>query len=147
MHARPDLARRRADVLEPEGDLVLDAAEDDLVLGILEEGGDVAGEIGRPEAPGVLARDHDAALEPAAVEVRDEPRERAQERRLAGARRAEHRHDLARLDAERHVRERGARRAGIPEGEARDLGYSHIAPTTRIAAAARAIRSSRVQGG
>jgi hypothetical protein len=36
VYARPDLHRRRAKVLEPERDLVLDAAEDDLVLGILE---------------------------------------------------------------------------------------------------------------
>ena len=77
VHARPDLARRRADVLEAEGDLVRDRPEDDLVLGILEERRNLAGEVGGPEPPGVPAGDHDPALEAPAVEVRNEPRERA----------------------------------------------------------------------
>src|SRR4029453_13334691 len=95
MRPRPYLVGRRADILEPEGDLVLDAAEDDLVLGILEEGGELACEIRRPKAPRVLAGDHDPALEAAAVEVRDEARERPQKQRLAGAGGAGHRDDLA----------------------------------------------------
>ena len=99
--AGPDLCRRRAEVLEPERDLVLDAAEDDLVLGVLEERRDLVGEIGRAEAAGVASGDLDPALEAAAVEVRDEPGQRAQKRRLAGARGAEERHDLTGLDLER----------------------------------------------
>ena len=98
MYARPDLRGRRAEVLEPERDLVLDAAEDDLVLGVLEQRGDLVGEVGRAEAAGVAPGDLDAALETPAVEVRNEPSERAQERRLAGAGRPEQRHDLARLE-------------------------------------------------
>ena len=98
VHARPDLTRRRADVLEAEGDLVRDRPEDDLVLGILEERRNLACEVGRAEPPGVPAGDHDAALESPAVEVRNEPCERAEERRLAGTGRAEQRDDLAGLD-------------------------------------------------
>ncbi len=105
-HALRDLARRRADVLEPERDLRLDAAEHDLVLGILEDGRDGAGELGGARAARVEARDLDAALEPAAVEVRDEPGERTQDRRLAGAGRPEQQQHLARLDRQRHVVER-----------------------------------------
>jgi hypothetical protein len=119
---RPDLIRRRPDVLEPEGNLVRDPPEYDLVLGILEERGDRAGEVGRPEAPRVHAGDDDTPLEPPAVEVRDEARERAEERRLAGAGRSEHRHDLARLERERDVPKRGPLGVGVPEGEVLDLG-------------------------
>ena len=122
VHARPDLAGRPADVLEAEGDLVRDPAEDDLVLGILEEGCNLACEVGRAEPPGVPAGDHDPAPEPPAVEVRNEPRQRAEERRLARAGRAEQRHDLARLDPERDVRERGLLRARVGEREPLDLG-------------------------
>ncbi len=95
----------------PKATSFVDPAEDDLILGILEEGCDLAGEIGGPEPPRVQAGDHDPALEAPAVEVRDEARERAQECRLARARRAEERHDLARLDPKRDVRERGLLRA------------------------------------
>ena len=73
VHPRPDLAGSGPDVLEPEGDLVRDPAEDDLVLGILEERRDLAGEVGRAEAAGIEARDHDAALESPAVECGTSP--------------------------------------------------------------------------
>ena len=120
--AGPDLCRRRAEVLEPERDLVLDAAEDDLVLGVLEQRGDLVREIGRAEAAGVASGDLDAALEAAAVEVRNEAGQRPQERRLAGARRAEERHDFARLDLERDVGQRGPLRVWIRERQPLDLG-------------------------
>ena len=53
---------------------------------------------GGPRFARVEAGDDDAAGEDAAVEVRDEPGERAQQRRLAGARRAEQRDVLAVVD-------------------------------------------------
>ena len=122
MGPRPDLVRRRPDVLKAERDFVGDAPEDDLVLGVLKEHGDRAREIGRPEAPRVHAGDDDATLEPTAVEMRNETGERAQERRLARAGRAKHGHDLARLERERDIRERRLLRLGIREGEVLDLG-------------------------
>ena len=67
-----DLAGRSARVLDAERHLGEDAVEDDLVLGILEERGDGAGELGRPRAPGVAAADLDAASEAAPVKVRHE---------------------------------------------------------------------------
>ncbi len=84
-HPRRDLGGRRAHVLDAEGDLVFDAAEDHLVLRILEDGRDDAGEIGRPRPARVVSADLHASFEPAAVEVRDEPGQGAHERRLARA--------------------------------------------------------------
>jgi hypothetical protein len=122
VHARPDLHRRRAKVLEPERDLVLDTAEDDLILGILEQRGDLVREIRWAETARVASGHLDPPLEPAAVEVRNEPGQGAEERRLAGARRAEERDDLARFDPERDVAERRPLHTGIRERQPFDLG-------------------------
>ena len=107
--ARHDLRRRRAEVLEPERHLGEHARQHDLVLGLLEQRRDRAGELGRARRARVAAADDDAPGETAAVEVRHEPGERAQQRRLARARGAEQRDELARLDLERHVVERRPR--------------------------------------
>jgi hypothetical protein len=101
LDARADLRRRRAEVLEPEGDLVLDERHHDLVLGILEDGRDRPGEIRGAGRARVLTRDHHPSGEATAVEVRDEPGEGAQERRLPGAGGPEERDDLAGLELER----------------------------------------------
>ena len=101
--ARFDLLCRGADVLEAERDLVEDAGEDDLVLGVLEEGRNGAGQARRAMPPGVEAGDLDPPGEPAAVEVRDESREGAEQRRLAGAGRAEYQRDLSRGQTRGHV--------------------------------------------
>ena len=101
----------------------------------------------RDRSPGVAARDLDASLEAAAVEVRDEPGERAQQRRLARARRAEQRDDLARLDRERDVRERRApARPGTRSVSSSTRLEPHRRHATRTAAAI-ASRSSHVQAG
>ena len=71
--------RWHADVLEAELELVLDAGHHDLVLGILEDGGDRSGQVARPCRPRVAAPDLDPTGEPAAVEVRHRPK-RAQRR-------------------------------------------------------------------
>ena len=118
---RPDLLRRDGDVLEPERDLVLDARHHDLVLGILEDRRDDPRELGGPVRPRVEAADLDPAREPAAVEVRHEPRERAQQRRLAAARTGR---------AGRRPRPRGARaRRRAPP--ARRRGRRTKSPSTR----------------
>ena len=103
VHARPDLLGRHADVLEAEGDLVRYLGHHDLILRILEHRGDKACEVRRARLPRVDPADDDAAGEHPAVEVRDEPRECAQERRLPGARRAEQGDMLALADLQRHV--------------------------------------------
>ena len=108
-----------AEVLEPERDLVRGDRHHDLVLRILEDGRDRAGELGRARAAGVEPGDDDPAREAAAVEVRHEPGERAQQRRLPGARRAEERDDLSRLQLERDAVQR-RRRSRVGEREAAD---------------------------
>ena len=104
---RPDLRRRDAEVLEPERDLVRRDRHHDLVLRILEDRRHRPGELGRPGAARVEAGDHDPAREAAAVEVRHEAGERAEQGRLARPGGPEQRDDLAR-------RERRARRRAAP---------------------------------
>ena len=113
---RQDRLRRRADVLERERDLGVDAPEDDLVLRVLEDRCDGSCELCRTRAARVAARHLDAALEAAAVEPRNEPGERTHERRLAGTGSAEEQHDFAALDLERDVAQR-RRRFRIRERE------------------------------
>ena len=64
-----DLRRRHADVLEPELHLRLDAREDNLVLGVLEEGSDRARELGGTHTARIQAHHLDATRETPAVEV------------------------------------------------------------------------------
>ena len=109
----PDLRRRRAEVLEPERDLVRDPGHHDLVLRVLEDGRDRPDEVGRPGAARVEAADDDRPAEAAAVEVGHEPGERAQKRRLPAAGRAEHGDDLAVVDLDRDVLERGRARLRV----------------------------------
>ena len=64
---------------------------------------DDARQLGRAVRPRVEAADLDPAGEAAAVKVRHEPRQRAQERRLAAAGRSEQGDDLARVELEREI--------------------------------------------
>ena len=68
--ARADRVCRGACVLEPEGDLSVDALADELLLGILEHVGDRTRKLRRPVTPRIGAAELDAARERAAVEVR-----------------------------------------------------------------------------
>ena len=117
----PDLGRENAEVLEPERDLVPNERHHDLVLGILEHSRRRPGEGRRPRAPRVDPVHPDAAREVPTMKVRDEAGERAQECRLARARRAEECDDLSRLQAERDILERRRVRARIAELEAFDV--------------------------
>ena len=111
-----DLMRRSPDVLQAERNLVEDPREDDLVLRILEHRRDRAGQASRAVPPRVESRDLDAAREAAAVEVRDQAGERAEEGRLPGARTPEHQRDLSRDQVRGHVPKRWCRGAGVREG-------------------------------
>ena len=101
--ARLNLLRRCADVLQAEGDLVEDASEDHLALGVLEQRRHGSGQARRAVPPGVETGDLDPAGETATVEVRNEPGERAKQRRLAGAGPAEYQRDLSRGQTRGHV--------------------------------------------
>ena len=113
--SRHDLAGCRAEVLETEADLGEHAGEHDLVLGLLEERRNGPDELRGRRRARVAAADLDPARETAAVEVRHEPRQRAQKRRLARAGRAEQRDELPRLDVQRHAVERRTGRVRIGE--------------------------------
>ncbi len=106
VNPRQDRLRRRADVLERECDLGIDAPEDDLVLGVLEDRCNRSRQLCRTRAARIAARHLDPAFEPAAVEPRHEPRKCAHERRLARAGCAEQQHYFAALDLERDVAKR-----------------------------------------
>ena len=93
----------------------------DLVLRILEDGRHRAGELGRSVAARVEPGDDDPAGEAATVEVRHEPGERAQERRLPGARRAEERDDLPSSSSSETPRSAGG-----------DAGYENASPLTGL---------------
>jgi hypothetical protein len=120
--ARVNLARRGADVLEPERDFAGDAGEDHLVLRILEDGRDGACEVRRACQPGVLPGDDDPAGERPTVEVRNEARERAEKGRLPRPGAAEKRDDLAFRELERHVDERRPVHKRVPERQPVDRG-------------------------
>ena len=113
--ARQDLLARRAEVLEPEGDLGLDARHHHLVLGVLEDGRHRPGQVGRVRAPGVVPADDDASRKAAAVEVRHQPGEGPHEGRLPRARAPEQEDDLARLQLEVDAVERRPRGARVRE--------------------------------
>ena len=114
--ARPDLPWLDAEVLEPERRLVRNLAHHDLVLGVLEDGSDRSRELRWTRGAGVDAADDHAAGERPAVEVRDERRERAQQRRLPGPRRTEQRDVLPVDELERELVEH-RRAAGVGERE------------------------------
>jgi len=116
---RQDLRRRRAEVLEPERDLVVHAREDDLVLRVLEERRHRAGEVRRVHAARVQPGDLDRAGEAAAVEVRHEPGQRPQQGRLPAARGPKQRDHLARLELQRDAAQRLVL-AGVGERELAD---------------------------
>ena len=118
---RPDVGRRDAEVLEAERDLVRDLRHHDLVFRILKDRRDVAGKLGRARLARVSAGHDDAPRERAAVEVRHEARQCAQEARLAGSRRPEQRDALSFLDSQRHVAQHRLA-AGVCEAKPFDLG-------------------------
>src|SRR4051794_15404087 len=108
--ALPDLRWLDTEVLEAERDLVADAAHHRLVLRVLEDRRDRPGQLRRMRAARVEAADLDAARKGAAVEVRYQPRERAQQCRLAGRGCAEQDDALPLVDPQRDAVEH--RRAG-----------------------------------
>ncbi len=108
LHPARDRRRRRAAVLEREGELGAHGPEHDLGLGVLEQRPGDRAEVAGPVLARVEAADHDAPGERAAVEVRDEAGGGAQQRRLAARREARDDDELAGRDAQRDVAQAGA---------------------------------------
>ena len=117
-----DLQRRHPEVLEAELELVLDAGHDDLVLRVLEDARNRAGQVARPCRPRVPPGDLDPAGKPPAVEVRNQSGESAQQRRLSRARRPEQADELAGMHLQRDLVERGQLDAGVVVRQLLDPG-------------------------
>ena len=118
-----DLRPGDAEVLGPEGDIVLDDARDHLVLGILQNERDVAtrGARGGPAVRDVAARDPDAAGIGGDQAVH-ELEQRGFTRPVA----AEHAEPLAGHDAQAHALKRGTVGAGIGVGGIGDLDEGRV---------------------
>ena len=118
-HARPDLVARDAEVLAAERDIVADARQHDLGVGILQHEPDAA-----PDAAAAPPVDRQRARALALVVAAEHSRERAQQRGLAGAGCAEQQHALPRLDREVEVAHRPGEASGVPPAPAarRDRG-------------------------
>ena len=100
-HARPDRGRRSTQILEAEGDLVSNDAEDDLILWVLEDARHGAGELSRASRPGVEPRDRHAPGEASSMEVGDQPGQGTHQSRLPRAGRSEKCDDLSLCELER----------------------------------------------
>ncbi len=122
MRPRQDLVRRSTEILEPESHLACDVREHDLLLGILKDGRDGSGELGRPDRARITAGDLDATFEAATVEVGNETRQCPQQRRLARSGRAEDGDQLSLFDLDRDVVERRGTGVGIRERQPFDVG-------------------------
>ena len=74
------------------------------------------------------AEHHDVAAETPTAGVRDEPVDRAQQRALARARRAEHEQQLARRDVEVDATQRRTRGVGVRERHVAERDRAHASP-------------------
>src|ERR1700692_349201 len=109
-------ALRESEVLEPEGNLAIDDVVDGLQLGVLEHKANAPRQVPSGSRDDVEPSNRGAPGYPAAVEMRHEPVEDAQQRRFAAAGRArDHGQSLAYLQA--HVTKRRLSPAGIRVGE------------------------------
>ena len=124
------LVAREAEVLEPEGDLVVGLEHHELRLGILEEHADVPRELRELRAPRVAAADRQDAALPVRVErVWDQAVEAERERALPRAARTEQEQALALFPFEVEIVERRSFPSDVPDGKR--LGPREHAQTSR----------------
>ncbi len=142
LDAAGDRGGAEAAVLERERELGTHRAHDDLGLGVLEQRPGDRGERARPVLARVEPADDDAPGGPPAVEVRHEPAGGAQQRRLARGREPGEHDELARLDGERHVAQRGPLGAGVRVREALEGERAHRSVPRRAANGASATATS-----
>ena len=113
LDAAADRRRVQTHRLHAVGDLVLDDVRDERRRRVLLDEPDDGREVARSVLGGVESVDGDAARQRAAAEVRHEPVDGAQQRRLAAARGTDDEDELALGDLERDVVEAGSGGAGI----------------------------------
>ena len=116
-----DQARVGAEVLEAEDDLVLDRRRYHLCFGLLKDEAGDRGQFARLTGARVDAGYSHAAFKRAAVKVRNESIEAAQEGRLAPAGRPREQEHLSLVDSEIEVPDHGRRLVGVCECEPADL--------------------------
>ena len=123
-------AGRLAPVFERQLELGAHAAHHDLALGLLEDRAADRGQVAGAVLAHVEPADTQLAARLAAVEVRDEPAERAQECRLPRAGDAREHREGARLELERDVLERLTRPVRVAVAEAVGERERHGLPPT-----------------
>ncbi len=110
-----DLLRGTAEVLQAEGDLVLDRQSAELSVGILKDQSDLLGEqVHRTIAHHQPGHGHPARVV-ALDQMRDQPVQAERERALARSAGAQHQQGLARLHGERQVDQRRLDPGGVGE--------------------------------
>ena len=118
LHPARDGARAVAAAFQRQGELRAHGARHELGLGVLEQGARDGAELGGPVLAGVHAGERHRAGEAPAVEVRDQPAGGAQQRRLAVAGEPREQAQLAGLDLEADVLERGLLDVRVAVGDA-----------------------------
>jgi len=94
---------RQAQILHPEGQLILDHVGYELGLGILEHEADEVTHATRAQIGRVAPGDLHPACQSAAGKMRHQAVKTAQQRRLATARRTDHQHELTFGDVQTDV--------------------------------------------
>ena len=130
LHLRAHFLPRHGLVLERKSDLVRDAIDDELRLGVLEHETDDAAEHLGALGDRIVAGDGDAATQRPPGKVRHQPVDAAQQRGFARPRRSGHEDELACGDVQCHVGQHGMRRAWIGVGES--LEADHRRPAWRL---------------
>ncbi len=102
-----DLVVGDAKVLEAKEHLVLDHRGHHLCVDVLQDAAHHLRDVGERDVAGVVPVHQRGAVERAAVVVGDGARHHGGERGLSGARGANHAHELALANAQRHVAQRG----------------------------------------
>jgi hypothetical protein len=118
----PDPGRSGAQILKAEGHFVADNAQDDLVFGVLKDGRNCSGELGRPRRPRIEPGYGHATREASTVEMRDETGEGPQQRRLPRSGWPEERYDFSLCKAERDVLQGRLARSRIRVGDPIESG-------------------------
>ena len=146
LHRSRHGGRRLAAMLERQLQLGAHAAHHHLALGFLEDRAAHRGQLARPVLAHVEPGHLELPARLAAVEVRHEPAERPQQRRLAGARHPGQHGEGPRLELERDVAERGTAVAlgvGVAEAAGTRDRISHRPTPSRAARPANGARPSR----
>ena len=143
---------RDAEILHRVRELVLDGVGDEARGRVLADDADAVGELSR-RCDGRDAVNGHSSEQGTAGEVRDEPVHGSQQRRLPGARLSDDEEELALVDCEVRIDQRGRRRVGIRERHVVERDHGVVSAGSRgdakagVAAASMPIAGSRGSPG